>query len=171
MTKTFRLETLADAVEIATKLTKSWFRGHSQAVNSLVPRLFRPEYQNPIFRAFRPDLEMSTIEAFKRHAAIVSDLPLPGECDRFEWLCFMQHYRTPTRLLDWTENALLRALGFSDRHLFPDLEGLSRMIVSDNRVVGYTPPDPPPCSGEEPEPEAKGDTPQSVLPRRSAKNA
>jgi len=42
----------------------------------------------------------------------------------------------------------LRVLGFSDRHLFPDLEGLSRMIVFDNRTVAYGPPCPPACSGE-----------------------
>jgi len=42
----------------------------------------------------------------------------------------------------------LRVLGFSDRHLFPDLEGLSRMIVYDNRKMAYSPPNPPECSGE-----------------------
>ena len=44
--------------------------------------------------------------------------------------------------------AQLRVLGVSDRHLFPDLEGLSRMIAFDNREIAYSPPDPPPCSGE-----------------------
>jgi hypothetical protein len=44
--------------------------------------------------------------------------------------------------------ASLRALGVSSRHLFPDLEGLSRMIEFDNRVIAYSPPDPPVCSGE-----------------------
>lgn len=278
MTKTFKLERLEDAVRIATTLTRSWFRGHSRAVGDLVPRLFRPEYRDSVLVAFRPDLELSTIEAFKRHASLLSDVRLPVDNDRFGWLCVMQHYRTPTRLLDWTENALvalylaasadgasdgemwvmlpwalnekagagwgipllsgsphakyllaepywaatpeklaedigleepvrtpialeppvffprmavqgstftlhpypesgtsisdvlldpkhlvrylvpasakpelvrqLRAVGFSDRHLFPDLEGLSRMIVSDNRVIAYGPPSPPTCSGE-----------------------
>jgi hypothetical protein len=44
--------------------------------------------------------------------------------------------------------AQLRVLGVSDQHLFPDLEGLSRKIAFDNRVIAYSPPDPPPCSGE-----------------------
>lgn len=107
MTKTFRLESLKAAIDVATTLTKSWFRGHSRAVGSLVPRLFRPEYRDPLLSVFRPDLEMSTIEAFKRHAFIVSDVRLPPDDDRLGWLCVMQHYRTPTRLLDWTENALV----------------------------------------------------------------
>lgn len=107
MTKTFRLTTLRDALDVATTLTKSWFRGHSRTVGRLVPRLFRPEYRDPLITVFRPDLEMSTIEAFKRHAPILSDLRLPADNDRLGWLCVMQHYRTPTRLLDWTENALV----------------------------------------------------------------
>jgi hypothetical protein len=278
MTKTFRLEALKDALDIAATLTKSWFRGHSRALGSLVPRLFRPEYRDPMFQWFRSDLELSTIESFKRHAPIISDRQVPAENDRFGWLCLMQHYRMPTRLLDWTENALvalyfavsahheengelwamlpwalnaqagadwaipiisesphvkyllrqpywggsteklceevrlksavvspvavappfifprmavqastftihpipnndreipdvlpdpshlvryvipksskwtlvqqLRTLGFSERHLFPDLEGLSRMIVADEKVVAYGPPNPPRCSGE-----------------------
>ena len=277
-TTTFRLESLNDALAIATTLTKSWFRGHSKAVGLLVPRLFRPEFRDPILLAFRPEFELSTIENFKRHAAMVSDRSVPSDDDRFGWLCLMQHYRTPTRMLDWTENALvalyftvsvdhdrdgelwamlpwalnkeagawwgipfinesahvryllrepysnisaeqlaaevglpipvqspvaiappyifprmamqastftihpqpestksitdvltnpkhlvryvipaaaktqlaqaLRALGFSERHLFPDLEGLSRMIVSDEKVMAYGPPAPPRCSGE-----------------------
>lgn len=279
MTRTFRLITLNDALAVATTLTKSWFRGHPKTFGNLTPKLFRPENRDPIFTAFRPELEMSTIEAFKRHAALLAEWRLPPDNDRLGWLCVMQHYRTPTRLLDWTENlfvalyfavcadgvhdgevwamlpwslnkaagagwgiplpqsshlrylleqpywsgpeeaeavvtslglsapvrcplaieppmlfprmavqastftvhplpenartipellwdakhlvrylvpasskakllAELRVLGFSDRHLFPDLEGLSRMIAFDNRVVAYGPPEPPSCSGE-----------------------
>lgn len=277
MTKTFRLTTLKDALDVATSLTKSWFRGHSRAVGTLTPRIFRPENRDPILTMFRPELEMATIEEFKRHAALLTELRIPAEDDRLGWLCVMQHYRAPTRLLDWSENFLvalyftvsadlsndgevwamlpaplnraagvgwgiplsdsrhlkyllqepywegpvealaklldlpqpirsplalqpplrfprmavqastftihpapegsksipevlldpkhlvryhvsaaskrellaqLRVLGFSDRHLFPDLEGLSRMIAFDNRVIAYSPPDPPPCSGE-----------------------
>lgn len=265
-------------MEVATTLSQSWFRGHAKAVGKLVPRLFRPEYRDPLVQAFRPNLELETILAFKRHAAVVADIRLPAEEDRFGWLCIMQHYRTPTRLLDWTENALvalffatsesnsedgelwallpwalnkkstgawgmpivsesrhvqfmvdqpywakspeklaekltldeplshaiaieppvlfprmavqastftihplpenstslekslddpkhlvryiipsevkgniladLRTIGISQRHLFPDLEGLSGMIAYDNRVMAYTPPDPPHCAGE-----------------------
>ena len=220
---------------------------------------------------------METIEAFKRRAGIVTDRRLPTESDDLGWLCLMQHFRSPTRLLDWSENLLvalyfavsedmdqagevwamlpwglnqkamgrwciplttsrhlkylliqphwhgtaqalakhvdcpepmrlplaiqppmmfprmavqsstftihpppegtstiqevlpeskplvryivpaeskatllsaLRVLGFSHGHLFPDLEGLSQMIAFDNRELTYSPPEPPPCSGE-----------------------
>ena len=279
MTTTFRLTSLDDALKIATTLTKSWFRGHSRPVGQLAPRLFRDIGSKRIFGGFRPELEMATIEEFKRHAALIAEWRLPPHDDRLGWLCVMQHFRTPTRLLDWSENLMvalyfavsadasedaevwamlpwalneaagagyaiplpgsrvvkylleqpywngtgealatslglpapmrapiaidppmlfprmavqagtftihplpddgatiadllpnprhlvryiipagckeplcwqLRAVGFSQRHLFPDLEGLSRTIVFDNRVVGYSPPDPPPCSGLHP---------------------
>ncbi|MFC1627531.1 FRG domain-containing protein [Gemmatimonadota bacterium] len=278
MTKTYIVKSLNGAIDIATTLTMSWFRGHSKAVGKLVPRIFRPEYRDSMIQEFRPSLELDTIQAFKRHASIVSDIELPREDDRFGWLCVMQHYMTPTRLLDWSENALvafyfavagdndddgeiwallpwalnekagagwgtpmiseskhvkfmldqpfwakssgklaeisgltepvqcplaidppvlfprmavqastvtihpypeesrtidevlddpkhlvryivpsavkskilsdLRVLGFSKRHLFPDLEGLSEMIAYDNRIMAYGPPHPPTCSGE-----------------------
>jgi hypothetical protein len=61
---------------------------------------------------FRPELEMTTIEAFKRHAALLTELRMPADDDRLGWLCVMQHYRAPTRLLDWSEN-LLVALYFT----------------------------------------------------------
>lgn len=278
MTKTLRITTLGDAIAVATTLTKSWFRGNSRMIGSLVPRLFRPGCLDSFVNALRPDFEMATIEEFKRRAPAVSDVGLPSDNDRFGWLCLMQHYGTPTRLLDWTENALvalyfavssdpsedgelwsmlpwalnkaagggwgvplasksrhlkylldepywhgnpqklaetlgldtpvksamaveppfffrrmaaqsgaftihpfpeegggitevlteskhlaryiipasskaglerdLRALGFSERHLFPDLDGLSRAIRIDSSEILYAPPEPPECSGE-----------------------
>jgi hypothetical protein len=42
----------------------------------------------------------------------------------------------------------LRTLGVTERHLFPDLEGLSRTICSEGKIIGYGPPNPPRCSGE-----------------------
>lgn len=275
--RTYRLETLADAVSVATTLTYSWFRGQSVAGGELLPRLFRRENWDPIRTTLLPDLELKTINDFKRHASLLTDLQLPRDSDRLGWLCVMQHYRCPTRLLDWTENLLvalyfavaaspqkdgevwamlpwalneaagagrgiplpesphvrfllglpysngtpdvfadslklpgpvqcplalevpfrfarmaaqastftihpapegatsvvdalpdekhlvrylvpadvkdnllngLRSLGLSQRHLFPDLEGLSQMIEYDSRPVQYSPPSPPQCSGE-----------------------
>ena len=49
----------------------------------------------------------------------------------------------------------LRALGVHDLSLFPDLEGLSRHIAFDDRIIGYGPPSPPLCSGVFDQPETK----------------
>jgi len=276
MVRTYRLESLADALDIATTLTHSWFRGQPVEGRELLPRLFRRENHDPMRTLIRPDLELSKIETFKRHAALLADVRLPSDHDRLGWLSVMQHYRCPTRLLDWTENLLvalyftvsanpcnngelwailpwalneaagagraiplpgspqlqyllqcpywndngalaaslglaspvecplalelplrfprmvvqhsaftihprpedttsianalpdpkylvryvvpasskrqllkgLRALGLSQRHLFPDLEGLSEMIQYDDHELQYRPPEPPVCSGE-----------------------
>jgi FRG domain-containing protein len=301
MVATYKLTTIQDAIAIATRLTKSWFRGHGQVVGNLVPRIFRRPYGDKLLMAFRPDIELATIEEFKRHATPISDRPVPASDDYLGWLCLMQHYRTPTRLLDWTENLLvalyfavtsdgghdgelwamfpwalnreagsgwgvplvgrnpglkfllqqpywagkpaalaksvgikkpiqspiaiqplrqfarmvahaatftihpsplegrpivsvlpapehlvryivpaaaksdlragLRALGFHDLSLFPDLEGLSRHIAFDDRVIGYGPPPPPQCSGpvDQPETTLHNNGLQPTAARRSSK--
>src|SRR5688500_4165902 len=104
MTKTFRLERIQDVVDIATTLTESWFREQSRPFNSLVPRIFREWYRDPMYVAFRSDSELDTIEEFKRHAPLRAGMQVPEPGDRFAWLCLMQHYRAPTRLLDWSTN-------------------------------------------------------------------
>ncbi|MEX1182155.1 MAG: FRG domain-containing protein [Gemmatimonadota bacterium] len=118
---TYGLSRIDQAVGVATTLTRSWFRGHASVVGELTPRIHRAEFMSEIYGAFRPAIEMEMIEAFKREAPSLPDVPLPAESDRLGWLYVMQHYRTPTRLLDWTKN-LLVALFFvvSDQ---PDQDG------------------------------------------------
>jgi len=99
---------------IATELTHSWFRSHAIAVDSLTPRVYRPEFDDEILRAFRPNAELDFIERFQRDSPTMTGLDLPDKTDLLGWLAVMQHYRTPTRLLDWTENALV-ALYFAVR--------------------------------------------------------
>ena len=139
MVTTYRLLTLAHAIEVATTLTKSWFRGHSRPVGALTPRIFRPEYHDPILTGFRPALEMELIETFKRRAAMITELQVPPDDDRLGWLCVMQHYRTPTRLLDWTEN-LLVALHFavsSDRGEDGELWALLPWALNEAAGAGW----------------------------------
>lgn len=111
---TLSLATIRDAVDIATALTHSWFRGHANAVDSLTPRVYRPEFDDEILRAFRPNAELDFIERFQRDSPTMASVSLPETSDLLGWLTVMQHYRTPTRLLDWTENALV-ALYFAIR--------------------------------------------------------
>ena len=47
---------------------------------------------------------MQLIKRFKQNAFQFLDL-VPK--DEWEWIFLMQHYRVPTRLLDWTESPLI----------------------------------------------------------------
>lgn len=106
MTETYRLGTIQDAIGVGTTLSKSWFRGHSRVIDGLVPRMFRAEFWDEPRLVLRPALELEIIETFRRHALLLSREALPSPDDHLGWLCLMQHYGTPTRLLDWTENVL-----------------------------------------------------------------
>lgn len=97
-----------------------WFRGHTFASYRLLPSGLRnsipvrdsranPIRPSQIFRSdgyqvTGPSLE-NMFRAFKKQAlarGIGKDLR-----NDFEWLFVMQHYGAPTRLLDWTTNALV----------------------------------------------------------------
>ncbi|EPG2415757.1 TPA: FRG domain-containing protein [Stenotrophomonas maltophilia] len=96
-----------------------WMRGQSQAAHRLLPSVLRetipligPRGQalvgNETFQASGvidtgPNPERM-LEDFKRRA-----LPFITSVPRndFEWLFLMQHHGVPTRLLDWTTNALV----------------------------------------------------------------
>jgi len=104
MTKTYKLTTISHAIDIATSLSRSWFRGHAKICEELTPRVFREEYE--YIRDLRPDVEFSLIEAFKRGAPALT-ANTPNQEDHIAWLFLIQHHGTPTRLLDWTESALI----------------------------------------------------------------
>jgi hypothetical protein len=88
-----------------------WFRGQANVGWNVVPSLARPPH--------RIDAEQALIKRFRQNAYAL--LPNPPKTN-WEWMFLMQHHGAPTRLVDWTENALC-ALYFAvaeDRHLGVD---------------------------------------------------
>lgn len=80
-----------------------WFRGHQRAYWSLCPKLYRD------YGKHRPTLrkvENETREEFIVRAPIYLESS-QSVVDDWEWYFLMQHFRAPTRLLDWTEGSLL----------------------------------------------------------------
>ena len=81
-----------------------WFRGHANDSYTLQPTVYRPPY------SWQDELPL--LHQFKaRGARFISSPPTSD----IEWLFIMQHHSTPTRLLDWSENALV-ALAFATQY-------------------------------------------------------
>lgn len=82
---------------------KIWFRGIADESYALEPSLYR--------RAADPTIEKQLLNRFMSRA-----LPFLGNGTEartyWEWLFIMQHYGVPTRLLDWSDSAVI-SLAFS----------------------------------------------------------
>ncbi|MGP8019935.1 MAG: FRG domain-containing protein [Limisphaerales bacterium] len=78
-----------------------WFRGHGQADWKLWPRLYR-DY-NPTRRK-KSRIEDEIREEFAVRAPALSNL---RPTNQWDWYFLMQHSGAPTRLLDWSEGALI----------------------------------------------------------------
>ncbi|MHA1942482.1 MAG: FRG domain-containing protein [Candidatus Hodarchaeales archaeon] len=72
-----------------------WFRGESGDNPSLLPKISN----------YQVEKENFILQSFRRQAGSIANTPPRGETDK--WLFFAQHYGIPTRLLDWTEGALI----------------------------------------------------------------
>src|SRR4051812_40175797 len=73
-----------------------WFRGQACAAHPPLPGILRPGAGIN---------ERSVTERFANLAPIFGDTPARSMYD--EWLYLMQHVGVPTRLLDWSEGALI----------------------------------------------------------------
>jgi len=109
-------ETIEQMTTIATQLRNEWidesdlaiipwFRGHADAEWALKPKFYRSGPTD-----LKTECEIR--EEFITHAPSLCDVPPRNE---WEWYFLMQHYGAPTRLLDWTDGALI-ALYFAVRH-------------------------------------------------------
>lgn len=102
-----------------------WFRGQSRTCFKLKPSLFMEEDYSVIHQ----DCEKLNIEkimydesSMVRHFMLHQPEFRQEYKDIFEWLCLMQHYGAPSRVLDWTENILI-ALFFAVSDTEADCDG------------------------------------------------
>ncbi len=118
---TGEIKSIEDLVELARRFQSRLFRGHNEEIprGPLLPKVFRDDVRTQL-QSLRKNSQFATnelddlsyeaelITTFKDFApSVYSQCPAPD--NHLEWLALIQHFRGPTRLLDWTENALIAA--------------------------------------------------------------
>lgn len=89
--------------DISTTRQVLWFRGHASSDYKLAPSIYRAPYVAAREQEFMNLFKSKGVKFF------------PDKAGYYEWLFLMQHYGTPTRLLDWSENAFV-AIAFATQY-------------------------------------------------------
>lgn len=129
--ETYVVESLTEYIKLVEKIgsneTEKWFRGQSKCEYRLSPSAMRTTFAIKDQRGNkinppRPDNVCSGSNnevAFLPVEAMVDEFSQKAQAcleynvsTRIEWECIAQHYGIPTRILDWTTNAI-NALYFS----------------------------------------------------------
>src|SRR5215471_2157942 len=86
-----------------------WFRGESEKYTTFLrPELYRPRKGldlKPVHELL--DIEMNLSEHFQRCALQLLNEGIPDEYYSWDSYFLMQHHGAPTRLLDWSDGALI----------------------------------------------------------------
>lgn len=90
-----------------------WFRGEPEQYSKpCTPSIYRSKKIDGQEKDYPRRAESGIFEAF-RNGARVRHAPCPQHDDIAGWLSLMQHYRCPTRLLDWSTSPLVAAYNAS----------------------------------------------------------
>ena len=111
MTEEESISTWNDLERWLAQLGEGWcFRGHSMASWNLEPSLTRRLWRtvrvgtHSVTQEINPaENEMRLFLEFQRKAQ-QHQFRVPPHDHAVDWLTMMQHYRVPTRLLDWTRS-------------------------------------------------------------------